>query len=581
MKRTVCLTVALGILAGVSAGAEAVSGERKMWRQLTLTFTGPATSEKAAVNPFLDYRLTVTFTRGKTTYTVPGYYAADGEAARTSADAGDKWRAHFVPDAAGTWKYKVSFRTGEDVALSADGDAGKPTAFDGATGRIEVAPDRRGRGMLRYVGKRYLQFAGTGEYYIKGGADSPENFLGYAGFDQTPPKHRYKPHRRDWKPGDPTWGGDKGKNIIGALNYLASKGMNSVYFLTMNVRGDGKDVWPWTSSKERFRFDCSKLDQWEIVFAHMDRLGIALHVVTQETENDQLLDNGRLGRQRKLYYRELIARFGHHLAMVWNLGEENTNTHAQRQAFARYVHGLDPYDHPVVVHTYPSNRGRVYEPLLGYRFLEGPSLQLSRPRETHAETIKWLDKSIAAKRPWVVCLDEFGPANFGAAPDSVDPDHNDIRKQALWGNLMAGGAGVEWYFGYRHPHGDLNCEDWRSRDKLWDQTRHALTFFRTHLPFAQMSHADDLTPGGGDYVLAKPGEVYAVYLPAGGAAELKVGKGAYDVRWYNPRTGGELQAGTVKRVNGPGLVSIGRPPSETNKDWAVLVAKAGADRGKH
>ena len=33
-------------------------------------------------------------------------------------------------------------------------------------------------------------------------------------------------------------------------------------------------------------------------------------------------DNGDLGPQRKLYYRELIARFGHHLALNWNLGEE-------------------------------------------------------------------------------------------------------------------------------------------------------------------------------------------------------------------------------------------------------------------
>ena len=44
--------------------------------------------------------------------------------------------------------------------------------------------------------------------------------------------HHYQPHVEDWRPGDPTWEGGKGKGIIGALNYLASKGMNSVYFLT-------------------------------------------------------------------------------------------------------------------------------------------------------------------------------------------------------------------------------------------------------------------------------------------------------------------------------------------------------------
>jgi len=47
-----------------------------------------------------------------------------------------------------------------------------------------------------------------------------------------------------------------------------------------------------------------------------------LHFKTQECEIVNLLDNGELGPQRKLYYRELIARFGHHLALNWNLGEE-------------------------------------------------------------------------------------------------------------------------------------------------------------------------------------------------------------------------------------------------------------------
>ena len=179
--------------------------------------------------------------------------------------------------------------------------------------------------MLRHTGARYLEFAGSRELYLKGGADSPENFLAYTDFDGTAAMkqkearsgealpaalHRYKLHEGDWRTGDPLWRGDKGKGIIGALNYLASEGVNSVYFLTMNVGGDGRDVWPWTDPAAIDRYDVSKLDQWEIVFSHMDRLGIALHVITQETENDQLLDEGELGPARKLYFRELVARFG-------------------------------------------------------------------------------------------------------------------------------------------------------------------------------------------------------------------------------------------------------------------------------
>ncbi len=573
-----------------------VSGELKQWHRVTVTFTGPETGETAQPNPFRDCRLNVVFSKGDKRYHVPGYYAADGDAAESGAEKGNCWRVHFAPDETGKWTYRASFRTGRDLAASADPFDGKPASFDGTTGEFTVEPsdkagrDHRAKGALRYVGGHYLQFAANGEFYLKGGADSPENFLAYVDFDGVgrqrgtvgePRKgeaplarlHKYEPHGRDWRRGDPTWRGGKGKNIIGALNYLSSKGVNSVYFLTMNVGGDGKDVWPWTDPQTRDRFDCSKLDQWEIVFSHMDRMGIMLHVITQETENDQLLDGGELGIQRKLYYRELIARFAHHPAVVWNLGEENTNTDQQRKEFCRYIQLLDAYKHPIVVHTFPGKWDQVYTPLLGSPNFHGPSIQIGDMSRTHSETLKWVGRSGESGRKWVVCLDEIGPANTGVKPDKDDPDHDAVRQQALWGNLMAGGAGCEWYFGYKFAHNDLNCEDFRSRARLWDQTRHALEFFQRHLPFPEMRPADELTSRKDDYCLAKPGEVYAVYLPDGGSAELEIARGKYTVKWYDPRSGGRLHSGTVEVLSGPGRRSIGEPPAEKSKDWAVLVRR--------
>jgi len=577
-------------LLGKSEAAGIITGELKKWHKVTLTFTGPQTSENAKPNPFRDYRLNVIFAKGEKRYIVPGYYATDGNAAQTGATAGNKWRVHFVPDEVGRWSYTVSFRTGADIALS--NKSGSSVAFDGVKGSFIVSAtdktgsDHRAKGLLKYVGKRYLQFAETGEHFLKGGADSPENFLGYADFDNTYDSgelkrqgeaagdifiHRYGPHVKDWRPGDPTWKNGKGKGIIGALNYLASKGMNSVYFLPYNIDGgDGKDVWPWTEPGEKFRFDCSKLDQWEIVFSHMDKLGLMLHIITQEQENDQGLDGGELGPQRRLYYRELIARFAHHLALVWNLGEENTNTDAQRKAFCRYIKDLDPYEHPIVCHTFPGKYDEVYNPLLGYEYFDGPSLQTS---DTHVQTLKWLDRSASAGRRWFVCLDEIGPAHTGAKPDKDDYWHDEVRKKHLWGNLMGGGAGVEWYFGYKFAHNDLNCEDWRSREHLWDMTRYALDFFRRYLPFTEMTGHDKLTTAKNDYCFARPGQIYAIYLPAGGTTSLALGNksATFTIEWFNPRTGGSLRMGTVDKITGPGPVTIGYPPKDADKDWVALI----------
>jgi hypothetical protein len=575
---------AVAITVGTLNTNGVVSGTLQKWHRVTVTFDGPNTSESATPNPFRDYRLNVTFTHPGSgrTQLVPGFYAADGNAGETSATAGTKWRVHFAPDAEGVWTYAASFRTGTDIAVSTNAEEGTPVSFDGASGSFTIGPtdksgrDHRGKGLLQYVGQRYLRFAETGEYFLKGGADSPENFLAYNQFDGTTATHQYAPHAGDFTAGDPTWQGGKGTNIIGALNYLAGQGMNSVYFLTMNVTGDGKDVWPWTSSSERDRFDCSKLDQWEIVFSHMDQRGLQLHVVQQETENDQLLDGGALGVQRKLYYRELIARFGHHLALVWNLGEENTNTDAQRQEFCNYIRALDPYDHPLVVHTFPGDKNTVYTPLLGFAAFEGPSLQNGSLNQTYTTTTNWIARSASAGRPWFVCLDENGPANDGVKPDSADATHDAIRKTELWGNLMAGGAGCEWYFGYNYPHDDLDCEDWRSRDNMWRQTRYALEFFQQYLPFPDMTPSNALTSVTTDYCFAKPGAVYAVYLPSGGSTALDLGASTntFLVRWFNPRAGGPLQTGTVAQVTGPGSVALGDPPGEPTQDWAVLVRPA-------
>ncbi|MDA2927133.1 DUF5060 domain-containing protein [Acidobacteria bacterium AH-259-G07] len=603
-----------------------VLGAGRVWHAVLLEIEGPHTSEAATPNPFTDYRLDVIFEQGARHFAVPGFYAADGGARNTSAQEGNRWRVFFVPDEPGVWSYRVSFRTGKTIAISDDPKAGRPAAGNGIVGmfKIEEASagrqpqvegrtinDARQRGMLRYVGKRYLQFAGTGEYFIKAGADSPENFLAYAEFDGTysikapgGPRsgeaalsqlHTYSPHLPDSRSGDPLWGSnsDRGQGILGALNYLASEGMNSVYFLTMNIAGDGQDVWPWISHTERFRFDCSKLDQWEAVFTHMDKLGLMLHVVLTETENESLfeVEEGatNFAQRRKLYYREMVARFAHHNMLVWNIGEENgwddrkkestgqsgrANSHEQRKAFAEYIRRLDPYDHPIVVHTLPGRYDEIYTPLLGHASYEGPSLQMGKMRETHEETKKWVSRSLEAGRPWHVCLDEIGPAHTGVKPDADDPRHDDVRRWALWGNLMAGGAGVEWYFGYKYPHNDLNCDDWRSRQRMWEQTRYALQFFQRHLPFQEMKPSDELVNKDNAWCLAKPGHVYAVYLGAGGTTKLRLPKADYRLSWYNPRTGEDLSGEDGFQMSPPGYVTL-TPPKELEKDWVALLKLAG------
>jgi hypothetical protein len=140
---------------------------------------------------------------------------------------------------------------------------------------------------------------------------------------------------------------------------------------------------------------------------------------------------------------------------------------------------------------------------------------------------------------------------------------------------MAGGSGTIFFFGYRYPHSDLDCEDWRSRDHLWDLMRHAHEFFTRHLPFHEMNHANHLTPAKDDFVFARPGSVYAVYLPNGGSADLDLTgvRGSFEIKWYDARHGGELKDGAVRTVDGGALRALGAPLDNPDRDWAVLVRR--------
>jgi len=583
----------------------AIEGDLMQWHKVTLLIQGPETSEYADDNPFLDYKLEVSFTNGMSSYTVPGFFAADGQAGESSSREGTVWKVHFRPDEAGTWTYEISFLKGKNIAIL-DGDiSGEALCPDGAEGSFEIGasdktgPDFRAHGRIVNGGKGYFNFQGNSELWIKNGADSPENFLAFRDFDQTlrfslksevregeadPKKglHAYETHVSDWKEGDPTWQDEKGKGIIGAVNYLQSQGVNSIYMLTMNILGDGKDVWPYADYNERYRFDCSKLDQWEVVFDHMESLGMMTHFVLQETENEVLLDNGYTDVQRRVYLREMVARYGHHLGVTWNLGEENGPHHwtpigqtdQQKKDMAAYLRALIPWPGNIVLHTHSDDEYQdlYLEPMQGNGTIDGPSMQVANPARVHERMKKWVEESEAAGERWVVCLDEIGPASKGVMPDADDASHDTVRNNCLWGSLLAGGAGVEWYFGYRFSHNDLNLEDFRSREIWWRQSTLA-TQFMNQYPLEEMSCQDELVKVKGTYCLAKEGELYLIYLPAGSqSARLSLKQNSvFNVAWFNPRKGGELQQGSLTSIQGNGTQSIGAPPSEPELDWVVVV----------
>ena len=580
----------------------AVSGDLRQWHRVAVSCTGPSVSESDD-STFTDYRFDVTLTQGNTAITVPGHFAADGDAADSGADNGNAWRAYFSPPATGDWQYAVSFRSGTNIAVESAVNAGSAVdGIDGMSGQFTVAAapaegtDMRTRGLLRQrAGERYLRFAGTDRIFIEGGMDSPENIFGYSEFDNTTKfsdassckgiLHDFAPHASDWNNGDPVWGANRGRSLIGLVNYIASTGVNAVYIMANTVRGDGCDAHPWAeynASGNVKRFDVSKLDQWERVLTHMTANGLLIHVMTQETENDELLNGGDLGLERKLYYRELISRFAHHPALQWNLGEENTNTPAQQRAFADYIRDVDPYDHPIFMHTFPNQQDR-YDDLLGHPTFDGPTIQFggipseaSAASGVYATAADWIDRSLQAGKAWVVTFTE---ASGNDAPTPNTAVTTKQRVYWMWASVMSGGAGFEWYLknnGAGHAY-DLAVEDLREFDAHWQQSGHLVRFFRDVLQrdlgidLQTLAPDNSSTTTTSDWVLSDGNDAFVIFLREGGGTDLTLpGSGSYDVLWFNPRTGVQIDGGTLQ---GPGNQFIGNPPSQASEDWAVVVSR--------
>jgi len=506
------LLIGVGLCLAACAPEANQSSEQTFYYGETWHLHADASDLAESKDAFLDNRMDVrvTYPDGSVRL-IPGYLAAAED------DDGLAFHANLVVDQLGYYDVQIMRCAGENIAI-------RPSSCDEKSiiDRSQwVAKDRARENLppiqvLAQSDHRYL--TQDGSVVLKTGAGSPENILAYADFDGTydagganfpalgaDQLHSFEPHLRDARADDPTWDGGKGAALLGLFNYYEEVGVNSQYLVGMNIHGDGWDVSPWVSHDDPYVFDVSKLAQWQTVFEHANNRGVAIHFLFTETENESFFevhDGLTVGKDfapsRKLYYREMVARFGHLPMIIWNLGEENgvvgntgedpyrqPTSPEQRGKFADYIASLDSRDHPIVSHNWPDEEEALYGPLLGRSSFSGISLQAHD--NYFDKIVEWTEKSAAAGRPWMVSVDEPLGWEYGARPDA-DLTRRDEILTVLWPTLLAGGAGVEWYFGWQNnaPTSDLSNEDQRSRDRLWRTSAKVRAFFET-LPLLEMS----------------------------------------------------------------------------------------------
>ncbi len=119
-------------------------------------------------------------------------------------------------------------------------------------------------------------------------------------------------------------------------------------------------------------------------------------------------------------------------------------------------------------------------------------------------------------------------------------------------------------------------EGYEAVEPVWKELARAHRFMQS-IPAHEMHPANHLVLSGRAFCLAKPGEAYAFYLPAGGSIEVDLpASNQYKAEWFDPRSNAPCEWCNSKRVSG------GRSTHEAPdaNDWALrIVRTAGGETG--
>jgi hypothetical protein len=457
---------------------------------------------------------------------VPAFYDGDGSGGMD----GNIWKVRFTPDTTGDWRFDVS---STDIQLNSYTGGFEILSTAECADPNGLAVDLNCYGRLEYVGGHYLRFQ-NGDYWIKGGVDDPENFIGKAFGD---------------------WEAKKA-----AVDYLSSKGVNSIYVITNNIDGDRNDTWPWVgdtaqqakANSDSFNF--AKLQEWEDFFSYVQSKGIVLHIILND-------DSAWHGYDHDLYFREMIARFGHHPGLIWNVGEEANEIYSDREqeALATKIQQIDPYNHPVTVHR------KSPWPFIKNKFFDLTSIQIgdgskdfttARLSDYNAIVTDHRQKSMAVCHSIPVMIDETPRITL-----VNDQTRTKLRTQVLY-PIFFGGGNFELH--YQDAYGQVGSVTIQNLEPMLEDMFQARQFIES-LPFSEMKPCNGILSNQNNYCFGKAGEVYAVYFPAGGSDSVNLSKvqGDFDVIWFNPRTGETNQMGSVA---GGGLRTFTTPD---NNDWVL------------
>jgi len=491
-----------------------------------------------ARNPFTDAALRGWFesVEGNKRWEVEGF---------CDSEDGSVFRIRFMPPAEGDYRYSVEYQQGRGIRSS----TGTFHASDGhRRGPIRVDPQYRWHFIWEGTGEHYF-FNGTTAYWLMGWTDDS---IIQASIERL---HKLKINRMR-------------VTVAGRSNLLYGEPVMAGPKWTLFIA-----PWPAKNAEDIFhpgfdygRFNVAYWQKFDRALRYARDRDMVISLVLDM--NDGRVHPAAFSRDENRFIHYAIARFGAFSNITWDLGDDldgyrsNWWTHITGTLIKRW----DPYRHLATSHPMsPVNQDRASDWFDFTSFQDWSraqhSFMLSQRRQQED-----LGRIIPQTNEEYGYEDHYPLWSKGPGSESADT----LRRTA-WEIAMAGGYQTTGETARR------GTNIWPDTGGGWMNGRgddtmtmlqgyaHMVDFF-TSFEWWKTEPHDELV-NNGNYCLAKPGEIYAAYLPHGGSVTIRLQAGPYSGTWFNPSTGQEI---ALPPAYGPVWTS---PEAPDHNDWALLLQR--------
>lgn len=457
---------------------------------------------------------------------------------------GAVYRIRFMPPAAGSYKYNISYRQG---AFRKE-YAGVFRAVDNhRKGPIRIDPQYKWHFIWEGTGEHYF-FNGTTAYWLTGWRE--ERIIRFS-IDRL---HRLKVNR---------------------IRVTVAGRSNRFYGEPVMIGDNYTNLpTPWPAERpddfthpgfDYTRFDIPFWQKFERMLRYARDEDMIISVVLDM--NDNKIHPAAGSEDERRFIRYAVSRFSAFSNVTWDLGDDLEGYRSDQWTHdtGTLIEQWDPYHHLATSHpikTVHQDRASAWFGFTSYQDWSRKQHELMlESRELQKKTGRIIPQT----------NEEYGYEDHYPPWAEPGSDSADVLRRTAWDIVMAGGyqtAGETCRRGTNiAPDTGGGWMNGRGDDTMtmFLGYGHMVDFF-TSFDWWKTDPHDELVDNGA-YCLAKPGEIYAVYLPKGGKVTVKLEPGTYSAMWFSALSGEKI---ALPAAQGPSWTS---PKVPDQNDWALLLQK--------